>query len=60
MTIQEAIKSGKPFRRKIDGKRWPTDWYAYPPLKAGLKENIYPWRSPYSDKTLIRDILATD
>jgi hypothetical protein len=65
MTIQKAIKSGKPFRRKAWGKQFPKDWY----VKIRSKRN-YRTRFWIGDvlggvtndsfASTINDILATD
>jgi hypothetical protein len=60
MTIQEAIKSGKPFRRK----RWTgfyarvgkkPAWYVRSPSRANGNDTFYP-----TDGFSVREILATD
>lgn len=68
MTIQEAIKSGKPFRRKTWGKKWREDWYRNNPIfrMGSLSGRIYWIGVNYEAltfdgaKELMRDILADD
>ena len=65
MTIQKAIKSGKPFRRKTWGKQWPGDWYVYPDHRENLKKRCFRLSSAFpalseEERPLVRDILATD
>jgi hypothetical protein len=58
MTIQEAIKSGKPFRRKGDVKSGNDEWYVNRRPTAK-----YQWRLNYSytiHKVIMNDILADD
>lgn len=65
MTIQKAIESGKPFRRKCWGRRFSKDWYVHPPSKIGgrashLYSIVENWNFISPGNAFIRDILATD
>lgn len=59
MTIQEAIKSGKPFRRKSDVKKYGwKDWYVNhkPRIMNCYRLNYSYWLH----ESIMEDILATD
>ncbi len=62
MTIQQAIKSGKPFRRKAWGKKWPGDWYVNRRSQINTMKHLFSLAENWycSNEMKIRDILATD
>jgi len=41
MTIQKAIKSGRPFRPIPWGKKWPREWYVYPYHKRRPEKGLF-------------------
>ena len=64
MTIQEAIKSGKPFRRKAWAKKYPDEWY----VRTESKGRKWTWwigeimvgLTELGAKSFTKDILADD
>jgi hypothetical protein len=60
MTIQQAIKSGKPFRRKVWVKIGHDDWYNAKKHNTKTSFSILGFQG--SDCTILglKDILATD
>jgi hypothetical protein len=66
MTIQQALKSGKPFRRKTWGRKYPKEWYVKHKSDVNIKKHLW-WVgnnvmlvSENGMLSLIRDILARD
>lgn len=58
MTLQEAIKSGKPFRRKSDVKKGYDDWLMN--KKTRIKGCCRLDYDGFGHDAIIADILATD
>jgi len=58
MTIQRAINSGKPFRRKRWGKEFTKDWYHM--KKARVAKHLYDFRMEYHVFLTLESILAND
>jgi hypothetical protein len=61
MNIQDAIKSGKPFRRKSDVKKYGDEWCGYPRSRAE-RQGVFllDFSNMLHNKSIINDILATD